>query len=131
MFELSNEGGFLKANELVYDPKGFGDPSPKVTTVEDEEAAISYDTSGEETKENIVKRRVLPDVASIPASRLVRAAALDSMEEITCEVPRMVINLDTKEELFFNAVDKGRGFKREVKILAELFEGRTTRLACI
>ena len=37
VFELFNDGGILKANELTFDPKIFGDASPKVAIIENAE----------------------------------------------------------------------------------------------
>ncbi|TVY20808.1 hypothetical protein LARI1_G001787 [Lachnellula arida] len=99
VFELYNQGSILKATELAFDPKIFGDASPKVSIIEN--AEIHLFKSREVPRDGIVSRSALPTVPLIPASRLVRAAGLDSIEEVMCEAPRIVR-------------------KREVEILARL-----------
>ncbi|TVY55312.1 hypothetical protein LCER1_G003524 [Lachnellula cervina] len=118
VFELFNEGGVLKANELAFDPKIFGDASPKVAIVEN--AEIQLFTSRDVPRDGIVSRSALPTVPLIPASQLVRAASLDSVEEVLCEIPRIVRKVNTMDEFFFKQCDMRHGFQREVEILARL-----------
>ncbi|KAH6714133.1 kinase-like domain-containing protein [Leptodontidium sp. MPI-SDFR-AT-0119] len=118
VFELFNEGGILKANELAFDPKIFGDASPKVAIIENAESRLS--SSREVPRDVIVSRSALPTVPLVPASQLVRAAGLDSVEEMMCEILRIVRKVNTTDEFFFKSGDKRHGFQREVEILAKL-----------
>jgi len=67
-----------------------------------------------------MSRSALPNVPLVPASQLVRAAGLDSLEEVICEIPRIVRKVNTTDEFFFKSGNKRHGFQREVKILAKL-----------
>lgn len=118
VFELFNEGGVLKAKELAFDPNIFGDPSPKVAIIEN--AASQLSSSHEEPRDGVVLRSALPTVPLVAASKLVRAAGLDSIEEIMCEVPQIVRRVDSTDEFFFKSADKRHGFQREVETLAKL-----------
>ncbi|RDL34549.1 Uncharacterized protein BP5553_07677 [Venustampulla echinocandica] len=118
VFELFNDGGILKANELAFDQEIFGDASPKVAIIENAESRLS--PSHEIPRDGIVSRSALPTVPLTPASKLVRAAGLDSLEEVMCEIPRIVRKVNTTDEFFFKAGDKRHGFQREVEILAKL-----------
>ena len=60
MDELFNESGILKANQLAFDSKAFGDVSPKVAIVEDVERRLS--SSYEIPRDGIVSRSTLPTV---------------------------------------------------------------------
>lgn len=67
-----------------------------------------------------VCRSVLPAVPSLPASRLARAAGLESVEERMCAVPQHVRDVETGREYFFKAANDERGFRREVQVLARI-----------
>lgn len=118
VFELYNDGGILKANEIPFDPQIFGDAGPKVAIVENTEIRLSSDLNA--PRDGFVCRSTLPVVPFIPASQLVRAASLDSIEEEMCEVPRIVRKVDAEDKFFFKTGDKRHGFSREVEILAKL-----------
>lgn len=140
--ELVNRNGLLVAIEHPYDPKLHGNTGPRVTIVDSEtcdsstgavqltdpatyprrkerDASLSpgYETAG---KKSTVRRSVLPAVPSIPASRLARAAGLESIEEEMCEVPRYVRDINTGQEYFFKAAYDQHGFQREVQVLARI-----------
>ena len=119
VFELFNEGGILKANELVFDPKIFGDASPKISIVGNTESRLS--PGHEVPRDTMISRTALPTVPLVSASQLVRAAGPDSVEEVMCEIPRIVQKVNTTDEFFFfKSADERHGFQREVEILAKL-----------
>jgi hypothetical protein len=61
VFELYNDGGILKANELPYEPENFGDFSPKVATIENSESQFLSDRDA--PKDGFVPRSALPTVS--------------------------------------------------------------------
>lgn len=121
VFQLYNDRGTLRAMEIPLEPGQYGQTDPKFPVVEKvEDVNSEICSSYGSTEQYFLLKSALPNVPIFPASHLIRAAGLDSIEEKTCAVPRMVKYIHTNEEYYFKSSDDRHGFRREVEILTKL-----------
>lgn len=128
-FELVNKGGKLCAVQEHYDPKTYGDTSPRTRIVDvlpdhgDEHPSSSSAgaifPSHCIPTQGVILRSALPPVPLISASELERIDDGLRDEELS-DIPNKVRRVGTGEVFFFKVGFRDHGHLREMEILSQI-----------